>query len=70
MQKRHSVQALGAAIAVSLALGATPAARAADNFEIEVVMPLTGGGSFLGQGEQQSLQLAEKAVSIQHDVER
>jgi len=63
MQKRHSVQALGAALAVSLALGAAPAARAADNFEIEVVMPLTGGGSFLGQGEQQSLQLAEKVAN-------
>jgi branched-chain amino acid transport system substrate-binding protein len=63
MQKRHSVHALGAALAVSLALGAAPAARAADNFEIEVVMPLTGGGSFLGQGEQQSLQLAEKVAN-------
>jgi branched-chain amino acid transport system substrate-binding protein len=63
MQKRHSVQALGVALAVSLALGAAPAARAADNFEIEVVMPLTGGGSFLGQGEQQSLQLAEKVAN-------
>ncbi len=63
MQKRHSVQALGAALAVSLALGAAPAARAADNFEIKAVMPLTGGGSFLGQGEQQSLQLAEKVAN-------
>src|SRR6185312_4306711 len=51
------------ALALSLGAGLAPAAHAADNFEIQVVMPLTGGGSFLGQGEQQSLQLAEKVAN-------
>jgi branched-chain amino acid transport system substrate-binding protein len=40
-----------------------PSARAADSFDIHAVMPLTGGGSFLGQGEQQALVLAEKVVN-------
>jgi len=40
-----------------------PPARAADSLDIHAVMPLTGGGSFLGQGEQQSLILAEKTVN-------
>src|SRR5215471_5682239 len=41
----------------------SPLAQAADAIEIEAVMPLTGGGSFLGLGEQKSLQLAEKVVN-------
>ena len=54
---------LGTAFAAALALAAAGPARAADNFDIQVIMPLTGGGSFLGQGEQQSLQLAEKVAN-------
>ncbi len=57
------------ALAIGLAIGlmtlpafARPAA-AADNFDIQVIMPLTGHGSFLGKGERQSLQLAEKVVN-------
>lgn len=63
MYRRYFAPALGAALALSLGVGQAPAARAADNFEIQVIMPLTGGGSFLGQGEQQSLQLAEKVAN-------
>ena len=63
MFRRHSAPALAGAFALSLALCLTPAARAADSFDIEVIMPLTGGGSFLGQGEQQALQLAEKVAN-------
>ena len=57
------------ALAIGFAIGlmtlpafARPAA-AADNFDIQVIMPLTGHGSFLGKGERQSLQLAEKVVN-------
>jgi branched-chain amino acid transport system substrate-binding protein len=39
-----------------LALGALRA-HAADPYRINVVLPLTGGASFLGKGEQQALQL-------------
>src|SRR6185437_5236389 len=38
-------------------------AQAAEPYAINVILPLTGGGAFLGKGEQQSLQLAEKAVN-------
>ncbi len=38
-------------------------ARAADPVVINVVLPLTGGGSFLGQQEQASLQRAEAVIA-------
>jgi branched-chain amino acid transport system substrate-binding protein len=55
----------GAIAVLALALAALSAAPAlsADNLEIHAIMPLTGGGSFLGQGEQQSLQSVEKLVN-------
>lgn len=61
MKNSHACAIATFAIAV-LALSAPPA-RSADSFDIHVVMPLTGGGSFLGQGEQQALQLVEKTVN-------
>lgn len=45
-----------------LALCAT-AARAEDTYDINVVLPLTGGGAFLGKAEQLALQQYEKAVA-------
>lgn len=45
-----------------LALAPLPAAGA-DTYDIDVIMPLTGGGSFLGKAEQQSLLLAERRVN-------
>jgi branched-chain amino acid transport system substrate-binding protein len=39
------------------------AAQAADPYEINVILPLSGGGSFLGKAEQQSLQLVEKSTN-------
>lgn len=37
--------------------------RAAETYDINVVMPLTGGGSFLGKAEQEAIRLAEKVVN-------
>jgi branched-chain amino acid transport system substrate-binding protein len=56
-----------ARIALSIGLvaamsGTTPA-PAAEPYQIDVVVPLTGPGAFLGKGEQQSLELAQKAVN-------
>jgi branched-chain amino acid transport system substrate-binding protein len=42
--------------ALCCALGATAAARAADPFTIDVVVPLTGGASFVGQGQRDVLE--------------
>src|SRR5471030_3234625 len=36
---------------------------AAEPYEINVVLPLTGGGSFLGETEQRSLQILEGVVN-------
>jgi branched-chain amino acid transport system substrate-binding protein len=47
-----------AAAAFMLVAAALPAG-AADTYDVNVVMPLTGGGSFLANAERQSLQLAE-----------
>jgi branched-chain amino acid transport system substrate-binding protein len=38
-------------------------ARAADNTDINVILPLTGSGAFLGKAEQQALQQYEKMVN-------
>jgi len=44
-------------------VGNNTPARAADTFDINVILPLTGGGAFLGKAEQQALQRYEKAAN-------
>jgi len=51
-----------AALALLGGLCSVPAV-AADAYKIDVITSLTGGASFLGKGEQQSLQLLEKSVN-------
>jgi branched-chain amino acid transport system substrate-binding protein len=60
--KRLAAAILAAGLVLLAAPGAQPAA-AADPFEIPVIMPLTGGGAFLGTSENQSLQIIEKMVN-------
>ena len=43
--------------------GGSTCGMAADTYDINVILPLTGGGAFLGKGEQQSLQRYEKVVN-------
>ena len=51
-------------ILVVTALLAWPSfAHAAETQDINVILPLTGGGAFLGKAEQQSLQRYEKLVN-------
>ena len=52
-----------AAVAGSITTLATSPADAAEPYNINVILPLTGAGAFLGTGEKQSLELAEKAVN-------
>lgn len=53
-----------ATAALALALCAAFAtARAADNYEINVILPQTGGASFLGKAEQHALELVRKTVN-------
>ena len=49
----HRIAQAAAALALSLA---PFAARAAEPYKINAVMPLTGGGSFLGKGPQQTME--------------
>jgi branched-chain amino acid transport system substrate-binding protein len=52
-----------AAAAMFLALTVSGRVSAADSFDINVVLPLTGGGAFLGTAEMQALQQYEKVVA-------
>src|SRR5258708_33009076 len=54
--------ALGLLLGTALSLGPEPS-RAADPIELTAILPLTGGASFLGKSEQQSMQLVEKLVN-------
>ena len=59
-----------AALLTGAALLAPPAARAQPApMTINVVLPLTGGGSFLGQQEQISLQQVEKLVAASGGIQ-
>ncbi len=49
--------------ASALLLGLAGPAAAADPYGINVVLPLTGGGSFLGKGQQQTLQALQANVN-------
>ena len=49
--------------AAALLLSCATSAQAADTQDVNVILPLTGGGAFLGKAEQQSLQRYEKLVN-------
>ena len=57
---------LGIACRAAVALIAAASmnlAHAADPYEVHVVLPMTGGGSFVGKGQQESLQALEASVN-------
>ena len=54
----HAAAILGCASAI-----AAPGARAVEPYEIDVILPLTGGAAFLGKGEQQALQIFQTAIN-------
>jgi branched-chain amino acid transport system substrate-binding protein len=55
--------AAAVASAVLLAAPHAAGAQAAEPFEIDVVLPLTGSAAFLGQAEQSTLKILEKRVN-------
>jgi branched-chain amino acid transport system substrate-binding protein len=71
MQTRfHAVPAWAGALFIAfLALSPASSTLAADDYEINVILPLTGPAAFLGQGEQQSLQLLEKTVDASGGIQ-
>jgi branched-chain amino acid transport system substrate-binding protein len=52
-----------AVVPLVLGVAGSVPARAAEPYPINVVVPLTGSGAFLGQGEKKALELAEKSVN-------
>ncbi|HTY70168.1 MAG TPA: ABC transporter substrate-binding protein [Alphaproteobacteria bacterium] len=61
-QERLTRIALWIVLAAAASAGSIPV-RAAEPYQIDAVLALTGPGAFLGKGEQQALELAEKAVN-------
>ncbi len=59
---------MACALPVVALLALAQPSRAAQDFEIPVVLPLTGGAAFLGQGEKQALQIEEKLVNQQGGI--
>ncbi len=53
----HHISVIACALLTALS---TNQAQAADPYNIDVVLPLTGGAAFLGKGEQSALQLFQK----------
>lgn len=53
----------GLAAALLLSVLAAPAPAADDTYDLHVIIPLTGGGAFLGMAEQTSLRVAEKVIN-------
>jgi branched-chain amino acid transport system substrate-binding protein len=51
-----------------VAVWAAPATRAATPVDIPVILPLTGGAAFLGQGERAALQIAETVINARGGV--
>jgi len=51
---------LSALACALLVVAGSGQAQAADTYDIDVVLPLTGGAAFLGKGEQTALQLLQK----------
>jgi branched-chain amino acid transport system substrate-binding protein len=49
----------------ALALALLPLAAQAENYEIDVVLPLTGTGAFIGKAQQQALTLEEKLFNAE-----
>ncbi len=52
-----------AVLGLMLALAASGTARAADPYDVHVILPLTGNGAFLGHGHQDSLETLADVVN-------
>jgi branched-chain amino acid transport system substrate-binding protein len=63
MRKRFHRAAIVLSLVIVLPLGLQGAAAPANAYDINVILPLTGGASFLGKEEQKALQLAEPSIN-------
>jgi branched-chain amino acid transport system substrate-binding protein len=51
------------AVTVLAALAASPALAAGDSYDLPIIVPLTGGGAFLGKAEQQAIGVATGVIN-------
>ncbi|HYL33729.1 MAG TPA: ABC transporter substrate-binding protein [Stellaceae bacterium] len=63
MIKSSRAAAYGLALAAAASIGFVPPSYAADTYDINVVMPLTGGAAFVGQGQKDALSALEEEVN-------
>jgi branched-chain amino acid transport system substrate-binding protein len=56
-------------VAVAALLGGAGSARAAEPYDIHVILPLTGNGAFLGQGHRDSLDTLAEIVNQSNGIE-
>jgi hypothetical protein len=49
--------------AAFLSVLAAPAPAADDAYDLRVIIPLTGGGAFLGKAEQDSIRVATRVIN-------
>lgn len=69
MKRAHARRAcIPLTISVALAATAAIASSAPEPYEINVILPLTGGAAFLGKKEQQSLEVIEHQVDASGGV--
>ena len=66
MSSRTSCRA--AALALSVALAVATPAFAADSYDINVIVPLTGGGAFLGKAEHDAMLVAVPVINKEGGV--
>lgn len=58
-----STTSRAAALGLLAAFAASPALAADDTYDMNVIIPLTGGGAFLGKAENQALGLAAQVIN-------
>jgi branched-chain amino acid transport system substrate-binding protein len=56
------------AAAACAAMAGILAAHAAEPYKIDVILPMTGGASFLGKGQQQALQIFQSVVNSEGGI--
>lgn len=56
-------------LALGIALGAAGSARAAEPYDIQVILPLTGNGAFLGEGHRDSLDTLAGIVNQSNGID-
>jgi branched-chain amino acid transport system substrate-binding protein len=56
-------------VAVAVLLGGAGSARAAEPYDIHVILPLTGNGAFLGQGHRDSLDTLAEIVNQSNGID-